>query len=150
MHHMALFSNFVTQRIERMHDPLRALLAVAVSLLTTVAHAQSATSLDGTWTGTATSPSTGNTLQIDMEIKDAAGTWKYTAPAANAKRAGACFGREFPLQVRPLSATQYAVSVDGARFISGCPVFTLTLERVSDTTLEGTFLDGRAAKLVRQ
>jgi hypothetical protein len=37
-----------------------------------------------------------------------------------------------------------------ARFISGCPVFKLTLERVSDTTLEGTFLDGRAARLVRQ
>ena len=69
---------------------------------------------------------------------------------ANAKRAGACFGREFPLQVRSLSATQYAVSVDGARFISGCPVFTLTLERVSDTTLEGKFLDGRSATLVRQ
>ncbi|MEY2874116.1 MAG: hypothetical protein RLZZ373_1487 [Pseudomonadota bacterium] len=133
-----------------MHDPLRALLAIAVSLLATVAHAQSAPSLDGTWTGTATSPSTGNTLQIDMEIKDTAGTWKYTAPAANAKRAGACFGREFPLQVRPLSAAQYAVSVDGARLISGCPVFTLTLERVSDATLEGRFLDGRAAKLVRQ
>jgi hypothetical protein len=127
-----------------------ATVGIALALAATGSRAQAGMPLNGTWTGTATSPSTGNTLQIDVEIKESAGTWKYTAPAANAKRAGACFGREFPLEVRSLSATRYAVSVDGARLISGCPVFTLTLEQVSDTTLEGTFPDGRPTRLVRQ
>ena len=125
-------------------------LAVGLSLLACTTHAQIPMSLDGRWTGTTTSATSGAELLIDVEIKDQAGTWTYTAPGANPKRAGACFGRPFPLEVRPQPGDQYAVSVDGARVITGCPVFSLTLKRIDETTLEGTFANGRPAKLVRQ
>ncbi len=125
-------------------------LAVALSLLACTVHAQTPASLDGRWTGTTTSATSGAELLIDVEIKDFAGTWTYTAPAANAKRAGPCFGRPFPLEVRPQPGDQYAVSVDGARHITGCPVFSLTLKRIDETILEGIFANGRPAKLVRQ
>lgn len=128
----------------------RTALAVALTLLASTAHAQTPAPLDGRWTGTTTSATSGAELLIDVEIKDFAGTWRYLAPAANAKRAGPCFGRQFPLEVRALSGDQYAVSVDGARVITGCPVFSLTLKRIDETTLEGTFANGRPAKLVRQ
>lgn len=125
-------------------------LAAAFALLASTAYAQTPSLLDGRWTGTTTSATSGAELLIDVEIKDRAGTWTYTAPAANAKRAGPCFGRAFPLEVRPQPGDQYAVSVDGARHITGCPVFSLILKRVDETTLEGTFANGRPAKLVRQ
>jgi hypothetical protein len=125
-------------------------LVVALSLLACTAHAQTPASLDGRWTGTATSATSGAELLIDVEIKDLAGTWTYIAPAANAKRAGACFGRAFPLEIRPLPGNQFTVSVDGARLITGCPVFSLTLVRTDEATLDGTFANGRPAKLVRQ
>lgn len=50
---------------------------------------------------TTTSATSGAELQIDVDIMDQAGTWTCTAPGANAKRAGPCFGRAFPLEVRP-------------------------------------------------
>lgn len=131
-----------------MYMPMRA-LAVGLSLLACTGHAQTPTSLDGRWTGTTTSATSGAELLIDVEIKDQVGTWTYTAPGANAKRAGPCFGRAFPLEVRPQPGNQYAVSVDGAWHITGCPVFSLTLKRVDETTLEGTFANGRPARLVR-
>ena len=125
-------------------------LAAAFALLASTAHAQTPAPLDGRWTGTTTSATSGAELLIEVDIKDQAGTWTYTAPGANAKRAGPCFGRAFPLEVRLQPGEQYAISVDGARLITGCPVFSLTLKRIDETTLEGTFANGRPAKLVRQ
>jgi hypothetical protein len=128
----------------------RPLLALVMTWAAAVSLAQSTPPLSGTWAGTTTSPSTGNTMQIEVVFQDtAAGTWRYRAPAT-AKRAGACFDRDFPLELRPVTDTTYTVSVDAARLVTGCPTFRLTLERVNDTTLEGQFADGRPARLVRQ
>jgi hypothetical protein len=133
-----------------MHLLTRPLAAVALTLLASTTHAQTPAPLDGRWTGTSTSTTSGAELLIEVDIKDQAGTWTYTAPGANAKRAGPCFGRPFPLEVRLQPGEQYAISVDGARLITGCPVFSLTLKRIDETTLEGAFANGRPAKLVRQ
>jgi hypothetical protein len=118
-------------------------------LFSTAVHAQTAGTASGQWTGTTKSPSTGNELQIQVKISDAGGTWRYI-PATSARKAGPCLGREFPLSVKPLPNSKMMFSVDGPSVITGCPSFTLTLERTDEQTLTGSFGDGRPAVLKKQ
>jgi hypothetical protein len=118
-------------------------------LFSTAVHAQTAGTASGPWTGTTKSPSTGNELQIQVKISDVGGTWRYSTPVS-ASKAGPCLGREFPLSVKTLPNSKMMLSVDVPSLITGCPSFTLTLERTDEQTLTGSFGDGRPAVLKKQ
>ncbi len=125
-----------------------ALALVALPQAQAQAQAQPHASLDGQWTGAAKSPSTGNDMQFEVSVKDAAGTWRYLPPSGAAK-AGPCLGRAFPLQVQSRGAGKVVFAVDGASVVAGCPTFVLMVELVDDKSLKGTFGDGRQTVLVR-
>ena len=123
--------------------------AAALLLAAVDANAQSAISLAGQWTGTTKSPSTGNELQIEVTLAESAGTWRYVT-SATAKKAGPCFGRDFPIAIKPLQGSKLQLSVDGASVLAGCPNFSLTVERADERTLTGSFGDGRPVTLKRK
>ena len=123
--------------------------AVALMFISVAAHAQNLETATGQWTGTTKSPSTGNDLQIQVKLSDGGGTWMYISHAST-KKSSPCLGREFPLSVKTLPSSKLMFSVDGPSVITGCPSFTLTLERTDPETLTGSFGDGRPAVLKKQ
>ena len=116
-------------------------------LVSSLAQAQTADNLYGGWIGTTKSPSTGHELQIQVKISDVGGTWRYVNAAL---RKVNCVNREFPLSIMPMPNAKMMFRVDGPSVITGCPSFSLTLERTDEMTLSGTFKDGRHVVLKKQ
>lgn len=120
-------------------------LTAALLIFTSSAQGQIPYTLSGQWTGSARSPSTGNELQIQVKISELSGTWRYVPKGSASK--SPCLGREFPLSIEMLPSAKMIFSVDGPSVITGCPSFSLTLERTDEQTLTGAFRDGRPAVL---
>jgi len=125
------------------------ILSASLILFGSAAQAQTTGSLNGQWSGTTKSPTTGNELTIQVKIAETGGTWRYGTPAS-ASKAGPCLGREFPLAINALPNAKHVFTIDGASVIAGCPSFALTLERTNESTLVGAFGDGRPAVLRKQ
>lgn len=118
-----------------------------VAMAPFLAVAESSASLQGTWTAVLRSP-TGNTLGIELSVRDLAGIWKYVPTAAQAQK-NPCLGKEFPLHVSDVAAAQVTLQVEGSKALAGCPDFSVELKQVDDRTLDATFTDGRTVKFVR-
>lgn len=115
------------------------------SAATVTASAQ--TPLDGSWRVTfATEGSEGREALV--ELKGGIGTWT-TYPRGDRDRRDACVGRPFPIAIEGDPAKGLSLTLD-AKAIPGCRDRKATLTSVDDKTLEGSFDNGRALKLVRQ
>ena len=135
-------TRFKGENLKRLYE-----LTAMLLLIGSPVHAQTPATLSGQWTGTTKSPSTGNELHIQVRLSESAGTWRYVSPAA---KAAPCLGREFPMTVKSLLNARTIFNVDGASVITGCPSFSLTLERTDEETLTGSFGDGRPVVLRKQ
>ncbi len=125
-------------------------VSILYLFLTSITYAQPITenSLSGQWTGTTTAPSTGNELQIRVNLLENKSTWTYFTPITGPRNP--CFDREFPITIKGLAENKFSFNVDGTSTLNGCPKFTLIVERVDEKTLNGTFIDGRKAILKRK
>jgi hypothetical protein len=112
--------------------------------------AQSPSSLDGKWTAHYL---TGNGGERDAEvtISHGGGSWRDTAKGIQGKK-NPCLGKEYALQVstRSQPTEEIKMAVSASDVLQGCGNHHVTLRALDGNTLEGTFKDGRAIKLVRQ
>ena len=104
--------------------------------------------LDGNWRATfATEGADGREAMV--ELKGGTGTWTTHARSDKDKR-DACVGRPLPLSLTGDPAARLELRLDASSAIAGCRDRKAMLQRTDDKTLEGTFDNGRAIKLVRQ
>ncbi len=108
--------------------------------------AWSQSTLDGSWKVTfATEGAEGR--EATVELKGGTGTWT-TYARSDKDRKDPCVGRPLPLSIT--GETKLDLKLDASTAIAGCRDRKATLQRTDDKTLEGSFDNGRAIKLVRQ
>ena len=108
--------------------------------------AWSQSTLDGNWKVTfATEGAEGR--EATVELKGGTGTW-ITYARSDKDRKDPCVGRPLPLSI--IGDTKLDLKLDASTAIAGCRDRKATLQRTDDKTLEGSFDNGRAIKLVRQ
>lgn len=123
----------------------RTLLSIALCLA--AGHGWAQPSLDGSWRVTfATEGAEGREAMV--ELKGGSGTWTTYARSDKDKK-DACVGRPLPLSITGDASTRLDLRLDASTAIAGCRDRKATLRLVDDKTLEGTFDNGRALKLVR-
>lgn len=111
--------------------------------------AWSQSTLDGNWNVTFATEGA-ESREAVVELKGGAGTWTTQARGGKEKR-DACVGRALPMSIAGDSATgKFDLRLDASSAVAGCRDRKATLQRTDDKTLEGTFDNGRAIKLVRQ
>jgi hypothetical protein len=109
----------------------------------------SQSTLDGHWRVTfATEGAEGR--EATVELKGGTGTWTTYARSDKDKK-DPCVGRPLPLSIAgDPAAGKLDLRLDASSAIAGCRDRKATLQRTDDKTLEGSFDNGRAIKLVRQ
>lgn len=129
-----------------MRTPRHLHLFVVACLLVPPGWAQSA--LDGNWRVTfATEGSEGREAMV--ELKGGSGTWTTYARSDKDKR-DVCVGRPLPVTIAgDPTAGKLDLRLDASSAMAGCRDRKATLQRTDDRTLEGTFDNGRAIRLVR-
>ncbi len=128
-----------------MRKPIVASALVAMAPF--LAMAESSPDLQGRWSAVLRSP-TGNTLGIELSVRELQGVWKYVPTPAQAEK-NPCLGKEFPLLVTDRAAAQMTLRVEGSKAMAGCPDFSVDLKQVDERTLDATFTDGRTVQFVR-
>jgi len=86
--------------------------------------------------------------EAEVVILGAAGTWLIYSNVPS--KYVPCRDQRLPVIVKEASAGQLSFTVDGASLIDGCPVFSVTLARIDDNTLEGTLGNTRSLRLTRK
>lgn len=127
-----------------MKNTLHLPLILAACLIALPGWSQS--TLDGNWRVTfATEGAEGR--EATVELKGGTGTWT-TYARSDKDRKDPCVGRPLPLSIT--GDAKLDLKLDASSAIAGCRDRKATLQRTDDKTLEGTFDNGRAIKLVRQ
>lgn len=85
-------------------------------------------------------------IQGTVDVKDDAGAWKTVARDSR----DPCAGREAPIAVRKATAEQLVFRVMRSKVLSGCPDFTVTMNRVDDNNLQGAMNNGWKVQMTRQ
>ena len=120
------------------------LALIALALQGADALAQAANPHNGTW---AMQFQTGNIQVVGpVEVKHDAGAWKSGARDRN----DPCAGREAPIAVRKATAEQLVFRVMRSKVLTGCPDFTVTMNRVDDNNLQGALANGWKVQMTRQ
>lgn len=85
-------------------------------------------------------------VQGTVDVKDDSGAWKTVARDSR----DPCAGREAPIAVRKATAEQLVFRVMRSKVLSGCPDFTVTMNRVDDNNLQGAMNNGWKVQMTRQ
>jgi hypothetical protein len=109
--------------------------------------AQTSDSLEGVWTANFNALN-GTQREAKVAIKGGEGTWKLATARTN--REDPCIGSPIPFTVsKEEDVIRFAMSP--SRNLAGCGAdYTLTVKKVDERTLEGSFRDGRKFVLTRQ
>lgn len=131
-------------RVMRTHRHLLSVLAAC--LLAIPAWSQS--TLDGRWRVTFSTEGAQD-REAAVELQGATGTWTTYARSDKDKK-DACVGRPLPLTLTENAAAgKLDLKLDASSAVAGCRDRKATLQRIDEKTLEGTFDNGRAIRLVR-
>lgn len=110
--------------------------------------AQQAGAINGSWTANYHTRDSGE-READVVISDKSGSWRDIRKGSQGKKNG-CLDKAFPLSVTGETNAQIKIAINSASVIEGCNNRHVTLKAADDNTLEGTFADGRAVKLIRR
>jgi hypothetical protein len=124
---------------------MRSATFLAAALFSLTVGAQELTPLSGTWEGTMTSSSTGKATRVQLTVQESSSAYRVLDRAKN----NACASQDRPATVKPgRDATDVVLSVESGA-IADCPAWTLSMKRIDDKTLEGTFRNGSVLHLAR-
>lgn len=110
--------------------------------------AQEAANFNGSWTASYHTVDSGERV-ADVIIADSGGSWRDLRNGSQGKKNG-CLEKVFPLIVAGQHTAKVKIAVNSSGVMPSCVDRHVTLKAVDKNTLEGTFADGRAIKLVRQ
>jgi hypothetical protein len=126
------------------------LSALCFALSSVAAFAQVPSSLNGKWNAHYLTVN-GGEREAEVIISDGGGSWRDTAKGIQGRK-NPCLGKEYSLLVstRSQPTEEIKIAVSASEVLQGCGNHHVTVKEIDSNTLEGTFKDGRAIKLVRQ
>ena len=107
--------------------------------------AQSSNPYVGTWSASYQNAS-GKSRQGTVVVSEQGGTWDMDV----ASRDNPCTGRSVPIEVQRATSDDLVFAIRRSKALPGCKDGLAAFKRVDDRTLEGTFDNRFAMKLIRK
>ena len=90
-------------------------IVFSIVLLCLPAISQQSTSLVGKWSGVM-STQKGGEVSVELDVAETGGTWRMSMPGGKG-RSNPCLGRDIPVAIKSLSATELSIAINGASVI---------------------------------